>query len=330
MVTGIYGCPSNYDNIAVMEAYLVFNGAAGSTSEHDADFYSEALAQAGYSPVYQVTRTEDEVLEVLEKAKDLIVVVGGDGSLRAVATRMVGRGIPIALIPAGTANNVGMALGLPLDPKSVVSGLGRPRKLKVDLGVVRAPWGESYFLEGAGFGLYAEALARYKPEDGKSVFRGAKTLIELLAASPSSRTHLRINGREEEGEYLLVEAMNTPAVGPRMLIAPDADMSDGLFDLVKVEANSRDSYLGYLRGLISGDLPELDSVNVERVQSFEFLWTGFPIHQDAVYQALEDHSDAAAVTLRSQHGVWLQVECLPAALEFWLPEEPILEGAAAS
>lgn len=322
MALGIYGWASGHDIMAGMEAYLVYNGTAGSTSEHDADFYSEALTQAGYTPVYQVTRTEDEVLEVLEKAKDLIVVVGGDGSLRAVATRMVGRGIPIALIPAGTANNVGMALGLPLDPKSVVSGLGRPRKLKVDLGVVRAPWGESYFLEGAGFGLYAEALARYKPEDGKSFFRGAKTLIELLAAGPSPRTRLRINGREEEGEYLLVEAMNTPAVGPRMPIAPNADMSDGLFDLVKVDANSRDSYLAYLSGLISEDLPELDSVNVERVQSFEFLWTGFPIHQDAVYQALEDHSD--------QQGVWLKVECLPAALEFWLPEEPILEEAAAS
>ena len=162
--------------------------------------------------------------------------------------------------------------------------------------------------------------------DGKSVLRGVKTLVELLSDLPSSVTTMRINGREEEGDYLLVEAMNTPAVGPRMPIAPDADMSDGLFDLVRVDAAARDSYLAYLHGLLSGGLPELDSVDVQRVQSFDFLWTGFPIHQDAVYLDTASH--------RMDEGVWLTVENLPGALEFWLPGEDELEatplGAAAS
>lgn len=304
-----------------MEAYLVYNGSAGSTSDHDASFYEEELARAGYEPVYHVTRTEDDVLAVLEKARDLVVVVGGDGSLRAVATRMVGREIPLALIPAGTANNVGSALGLTGDVAAVLRGLARPEKRKIDLGVVRAPWGDAYFLEGAGFGLYAEALARYRPEEGKSVLRGVKTLIEILTELPSPTTRLRIDGQEQEGEYLLVEAMNTPAVGPRIPLAREADMSDGLLDLVRVDAASRDSHLAYLGGLVAGDLPELDSVQVDRVPSFEFLWTGFPIHQDAVYQTWEEH--------RSEEGLWLKVEVLPGALEFWLPGD-IRAGAAAS
>lgn len=297
-----------------MEAYLVYNGSAGSTSEHDASFYEDELARAGYDPVYHVTRTEDDVLGVLDRARDLVVVVGGDGSLRAVATRMVGRGIPLALIPAGTANNVGGALGLTGDVKATLQGLARPEKRKIDLGVVRAPWGDAYFLEGAGFGLYAEALSRYRPEDGKSVLRGVKTLIEILTELPSPTTRLRIEGQEVEGQYLLLEAMNTPAVGPRIPLAREADMSDGLLDLVRVDATARDSYLAYLSGLVAGDLPDLDSVQVDRVRSFEFFWTGFPIHQDAVYQTWEEH--------RPADGVWMKVEALPGALEFWLPGDP--------
>ncbi len=304
-----------------MEAYLVYNGSAGSTSEHDASFYEEELSRAGYQPVYHVTRTEDDVLAVLEEARDLVVVVGGDGSLRAVATQMVGRGIPLALIPAGTANNVGTALGLTGDVRSVLRGLARPVKRKIDLGVVRAPWGDAYFLEGAGFGLFAEALSRYRPEDGKSVLRGVKTLLEILTELPSPTTRLRIAGQEVEGEYLLVEAMNTPAVGPRIPLASQADMSDGLLDLVRVDAASRDSYLAYLSGLVAGDLPNLDSVQVDRVPSFEFLWTGFPIHQDAVYQTWAEH--------RSGDGLWMKVEALPGALEFWMPGE-LSVGEAAS
>lgn len=307
-----------------MEAYLVYNGTAGSVGERDASFYQKALDEVGFEPVYKVTRDEDEVEAVLDTARGLVVVVGGDGSLRAVATRLVGRNIPIALIPAGTANNVGAALGLNGDPEAVVRGLAKPRKRRIDIGVVRAPWGQSYFLEGAGFGLYAEALSRYRPEDGKSVMRGVKTLIEILTELPSPATRMRINGREEEGEYLLVDAMNTPAFGPRIPLAQEADMGDGLLDLVRVDASSRDSYLAYLSGLVSGDLPNLDSVDVRRVSQFEFLWTGFPIHQDAVYQQWESH--------REEQGVWLTVEALPGALEVWLPgdvSEPEDERASA-
>jgi diacylglycerol kinase (ATP) len=299
-----------------MEAYLVYNGEAGSVGERDASFYQRALDQAGFEPVYRVTHCEDDVAAVLESARGLVVVVGGDGSLRAVATRLVGRQVPIALVPAGTANNVGSALGLTGDPVAVIQGLAHPRKRSLDIGVVRAPWGQSYFLEGAGFGLFAEALARYRPEDGKSVLRGVKTLLEVLSELPAQTTRLRLNGQEEEGEYLLLDAMNTPAVGPRIPLARQADMSDGLLDLVRVEAGARDSYLAYLTGLLSGEFAQLDSVQVQRVREFEFFWTGFPIHQDAVYQQWERQG--------AEHGVWVRVEVLPAALELWLPGEPAL------
>lgn len=303
-----------------MEAFLVYNGNAGGAAETDAEFYKEALKGAGYSPIYQVTKSEEELEEILPDARGLIVVVGGDGSLRAVATRVVGRDIPIALIPAGTANNVGHALGLVGDPAEVVQGLSEPYKLKVDVGLMRGPWGESYFLEGAGFGLYAEALSRYKPEEGKSVLRGAQTMLKLLTEDPTPRCRMRVNGEEEEGDYLLVEAMNTPAVGPRMPLAPEADMTDGKIDLVRVRAENRDSYTAYLKGMLKEELPELSSVQTDRVSRFEFFWDGFAIHQDAEYRDLGD--------FYSGEGAWVEVELLHHALEFWLPAREALKAAS--
>ncbi len=301
-----------------MQATLIYNGTAGNTADHDAHFYMRELEKAGYSPVYRITETEQDVLSVLEDAEGLLVVVGGDGSLRAVATRVVGRNLPIALIPAGTANNVGRALGL---EELSIAQLADPLKVQVDIGVLRGPWGDSYFLEGAGFGLYAEALSRYRPQDGKSFLRGMKTLLEVLSGSPAPRCRLRWNGHEEDGEYLLLEAMNTPAVGPRIPLAPQADLTDGLFDLIRVDDSSRESYLTYLSSLISEELANLESVRVERLRSFEFFWTGFPIHLDAVFIETEKYRD--------RDGIWLEVTVLPGALEFWLPKV-VTVGAAAS
>lgn len=293
-----------------MEALLVYNPNAFGTAEHDAERFQEGLREAGYEPVYRATQSEDELDHVLEKARGLVVVVGGDGSLRAVVERVWKRDVPVALIPAGTANNVGRSLCLEGDPLEVVRGLAHPRKIRVDLGRMRTPARDYLFLEGGGMGLYAEALSRYQPEEGKSVLRGIKTLVDLLGEQPSRTVRLRLDGEEFEDDFLLMEAMNARAIGPRLTLSPEADMSDGLFELVRVRARDLEPYLAYLEALLNGDVPELRSVQVDRVKRFEFLWNGFPIHQDAEYEEA-----------RTDEPVWTEVEVLPGALELWLPGE---------
>ena len=147
-----------------------------------------------------------------------------------------------------------------------------------------------------------------------------KTLVEVLAESPAPPCRLRWDGHEEEGEFLLLEAMNTPAVGPRMPLAPQADPSDGYFDLIRVEQSSRDSYVTYLSSMIADELPNLDSVRHDRVTSLQFFWTGFPIHFDAVFLETDKYRDRS--------GVWLELAVMPGALEFWLPGEPSVAAAA--
>lgn len=291
-----------------MEALLVYNPNASGTAEHDAEVFEQGLREAGYQPVYRATRSEEELDQVLCHANGLVVVVGGDGSLRAVVRRVWERDIPVALIPAGTANNVGRSLGLEDDPLEAVRGLASPRKIRLDLGRMRTPWREHLFLEGAGMGLYAEALSRYHPEEGKSIFRGLKTMVEILSEQPSRKVRLRMDGEEFEEDFIIMEAMNARAIGPRLTLSPDASMTDGMLELVRVRARDLESYLAYLEALLSSEVPELRSVHVDRVRRFEFLWNGFPVHQDAEYQVSP-----------SEEGVWTEIEVLPGALEMWLP-----------
>ncbi|MCA9795484.1 MAG: NAD(+)/NADH kinase [Candidatus Eremiobacteraeota bacterium] len=294
------------------EALLIYNPNAGGSAEDLSKQYQQALEKAGFEPVYRATRSEQDLDEILPEARGLVVAVGGDGTLRAVATRLIGKANPLALVPNGTANNVGHALGVVGDPFEVLSGLSNPRRKPMDVGRIQAPWGDCFFLEGGGFGLYAESLARYRPEAGKSVLRGASTLAEVLLESPASCERIRLDGKEEEGPYLLLEAMNTNAVGPRLGLAPHAQVDDGRLEVVRVRESERESYLTYLRALAANETPECKSVRSDSVTKLEFLWNGFPIHHDAEFWQLPEDPNG---------GLWVTIDVLPAALELWLPEE---------
>lgn len=295
-----------------MEALLIYNPNAGGSADDQARQLQDKLNDLGYRPTYRHTRAEEELDRVLPHARGVVVVVGGDGTLRAVATRMVNDRTPIVLVPNGTANNVGRTLGIEGDPLEVLERLKTATARPVDLGRMVFPWGETYFLEGAGMGLYAEALASYQPEDGKSFLRGCKTLIELLTDLPSRRLQMKIDGREEEGEYILVEAMNMGALGPRLGLAPNADPSDGLLDIVRIKASERESYLTYLTSLLSGKVEELESVEITRAKKLELLWEDFPLHQDASYLNGKDRPPGPKET-------WITIELLESGLTFLVP-----------
>lgn len=304
-----------------MEALLIYNPNAGGSAEDEAQLFQKELGRQGFQPIYTATKHEDDLDRILPQAKGLVVVVGGDGSLRAVATRLVDRDLPIFLIPNGTANNVGRTLGIEGDPLKILQRLQGGPTREVDMGRLSLPWGETFFLEGAGCGLFAEALAKYQPDDGKSFLRGIKTLVDLLTDLPSRPLQLRIDGVEEEGEYLLVEAMNMGAVGPRLNLAPSADPSDGRFDLLKIKAEQRESYLTYLTALLNGEVENLQSVERSRVRKVEIKWSGFPIHQDASCLKTDE---------KMEDDIWVTIDLKPKCLKFRLPQRvPSVQASVA-
>ena len=83
-----------------MQATLIYNPNAGTTAQLSPDKLLEALRQAGYDPIYAPTLQEEDLNNALSEAKDLVVVAGGDGSIRAAAIRLLGRGIPIVPLPS--------------------------------------------------------------------------------------------------------------------------------------------------------------------------------------------------------------------------------------
>lgn len=316
-----------------MQARLIYNPAAGSADQLPAEAILEALATAGYDPVYTPTESESDLDGVLQQENGLIVIAGGDGTVRATAIRMVGRGATITILPMGTANNIANALGLQGPPLELIAGLREPDKRPFDVGRVRGPWGEDYFLEGAGFGFFADLLANYNPDQGKDILRSIRSLVETVREAKPYQCQMILNGEAIAGRYLLVEVLNVTAIGPRLKFAPQANPTDGLLDVVRIHENEREGLSQYVTRLMTEDLEALQSVKVDRVPAVEMTWTGFTFHLDAEVRP-RSHTDREA---RSQDQAQLQqvdampfapgepqltvtIEAVPGALEIWIPQ----------
>lgn len=266
----------------VSDATLIFNGKAGGSERASPDHLVEALHQIGYRPIYRATDDEADLAPALHRARGAVFVAGGDGTVRAAALHLAGQpGVRLGIIPLGTANNIGRALGVAGEALDVVAGYAGARSAPLDLGRVTAPWGSDLFLEACGCGVFADVLAEYDPREGKSPLRAVGALATTARDFTPQPLALTLDGeRQPEGHFALLEVMNTPATGPRLRLGTGADPSDGRLNVIRVDASERDGVLAYLAALARDSFAELPSVQHDLARVIEMPYLGQPFHVD--------------------------------------------------
>lgn len=294
-----------------MEASLIYNPNSGGAKKVEAIKFMEALYEVGFNPVHRYTASEDDLDKVLDKADGLIVAVGGDGTARAVATRLLHRDNPLAFIPLGTANNIGRTLGIEGDPLELVKGLSRKTVCRYDVGKVSGPWGDKFFLEAMGFGLFADILEDYDPEKGKSVTRAAETVRDILLDYDAREWDVSIDEHDISGKFVALEVLNTKATGPRLHLAPDADPTDGKFDVICILEPEDVTLIDYATSLLAGKFDELPNVKKLSGTRISLSWRGDPLHVDDEVHGRKNAKDSETR---------IEVSLLAQALEVWLPK----------
>jgi diacylglycerol kinase (ATP) len=246
------------------------------------------LGDEGFSVTY--ARTSDDRWEhVLEDPGDMVLVAGGDGTVGHVAERLVGRGVPLAILPSGTANNIAKSLELTDSAETLVAGLRRATRRRLDAGTVRGRWGARHFLEGVGLGLFARTMClvdertetgRIEPAEGEAaLMRDLRYLGRVLEQLRPQHWHIEADGQDRSGEYLLCEVMNIRSVGPNLVLAPEAESGDGRLDLVLARPEDRHQLQAYIAGRIAGREPSL-KLPVERVERVRIVAGGEEVQVD--------------------------------------------------
>src|SRR5216110_2069328 len=128
-----------------MRIILMHNPTAG-RGKHDKRELMAALANAGHHAIYQSTKKSD-YKKALKKPADLVLAAGGDGTVGKVGCELIDSGIPLGVLPLGTANNLARSLGFIASPEEIIARLGNGEKRAFDVALARGPWGKRYFLK---------------------------------------------------------------------------------------------------------------------------------------------------------------------------------------
>lgn len=220
-----------------MNITLVLNPRAG----HGAPTLDElcrTIQNAGHRvEVRQAKRAE--VRNALDELGDLVVAAGGDGTVSRVMKVLAGRGVPLAILPLGTANNIATSLGISGTASELAATWSRETIRRVDIGMARGPWGERLFVESVGIGLLGHLL---RPEVGDALddtdaARGAARRLARTLTARSRRVEL--DGQDVSGQYLLLEAMNIRCAGPNLWLAEQARAGDGKLEIVMATETDR-------------------------------------------------------------------------------------------
>jgi len=177
----------------------------------------------------------------IEGGADLIIVAGGDGTVRAVAEAVRGTGTRLALLPSGTGNLLARNLNLTLDDithsiQVAFSGVDR----NIDLGVVdiqRHDGTESrhVFVVMAGMGLDAKMIENTDDDLKAKAGWAAYVKAIVLSLRDPDKLHVRLQldgGAEKRTTVHTLILGNCGSLPGNILLLPDAKVDDGLFDLM--------------------------------------------------------------------------------------------------
>lgn len=227
-------------------------GAERELGVHGAAVQAFSIAEAG---------------KVAEIEPDRIVVAGGDGSIGCAAELAVRTGVPLAVIPAGTANDFARALSLPTNLADACAlAVEGSRTRSLDLGRID----ERPFVNVASIGL--APLAASRAHGLKRLFGPAAYAVGALEAGLRAEPvpcRLRSGDGSElfaaPAWQLTVACSGAFGAGARL----DADPGDGMLDAVAVEAGSRVALVLRAYGMRAGTLAEQRGVHNHRAAAFE-------------------------------------------------------------
>jgi diacylglycerol kinase (ATP) len=278
---------------------LIYNESAGDGLEHDV--LVRTIEAHGHH-VLSVATSEDDGHRVDETAADVVVAAGGDGTIARVARALAHSNVPMAILPLGTANNIATGLGIRGTPEALVAGWATATRRSFDLGLGTGPWGERRVVESIGGGLITHVIVVMKrrpsavgPRDGEMA-RALRTYRDVLPQAESCRWRMRIDDEAVEGDFILVEVLNTSHIGPNVCLSPNVRPDDGRFSVIMADRSHQEAIDDYLEARLQNrpavlDLPMRFAHRVE-------ILDGDRLHlDDAVVGEADGHG--ATVTMEA-------------------------------
>lgn len=309
-----------------MTTLLVINPNSRN-GDTDCNQIVEALAPLGDVQIHQLSEGSGlgDHVDQLGSTLSRIVVAGGDGTLHYALPHVLRAGVPLGVIPMGTANDFARSMDLPTDFVAAAELIAQGSTRSVDVGVVN----DRYFLNAVGIGLGPD-LTRHMDKEKKKrlgVLAYLESLIHVVGRCRRRYATVQIDGQRKRSSFIQITIANGRHYGGGLLVCDKAKMDDGLLHVLCVRpltpfqlmlralrmkngAVTDDDKLVHLKG----SEVSIETIRCNEVTADGELITATPVQCRSLPRALQVYSASTATETAANNDTVIDRDVLAAPL----------------
>lgn len=232
--------------------------------------FMEALERGGLRLRRERCRRREELpalIRALRNEVGAVILAGGDGTMNAAAPALRDTGLPLGILPLGTANDLARTLDIPTEAEGAAAVILAGHRRQLDLGSVN---GHPYFNTaslGMSVAITQRLTAVMKRRWGKLAYPLAAAAVLLQARRFTATIH--VDGTIVPVKSMQIAVGNGRYYGGGMVVADNAAIDDGRLDVYSLEPRARWRLLWMARAFRDGEHEELDEVRTIRCQALE-------------------------------------------------------------
>lgn len=215
------------------------------------------------------TNPEQSSAQIRERARefDLVVLGGGDGTLRSAAAAVFDSGLPLGVLPLGTANDLSRSLGVPADPLAAVDVIGEGVTHLIDLGRVNG----YYFFNASNIGIGVSITKRLSHDRKQrwGVLGYLRSMIESWRDMHPFKAYIVCDGETRYVRSVQITVGNGRFYGGGMTVHETATIDDQLLDLYSIRPQSVWRFVGLLPAIRAGRHDQHEEVDTLRGKRIE-------------------------------------------------------------
>ena len=192
------------------------------------------LSENGSELYFVYTNEQGHVAQIIDDVAgqgfDVVIGVGGDGTINEVADAVRPTDMTMGIIPMGSGNGLARSLDIPMDPEAALEVIRKGYIKRIDCCEAN---GIPFFVT-FGVGFDAQVTASYDQKSFRGPLSYVLSTVDQFIKHKSSLYRLHLNGEVIEQKAFLVTCANADQYGNNAIIAPEAELDDGLFDVVVI------------------------------------------------------------------------------------------------
>jgi diacylglycerol kinase (ATP) len=190
-------------------------------------YWARSKFNANYSFTEYIGHASEIAEEAAGKNFDVIVAVGGDGTINEVATKVMQQNKIFGIIPFGSGNGLARFLRIPLKTKKAIAVINSYHVESIDTG----RFNEKRFFNMAGMGFDAHVSSVFVGNKTRGLSGYIKLGLSEVLKYKAQVYHINIDGVDYERKAFVISVANSSQYGNNVHIAPNASIQDGLLDI---------------------------------------------------------------------------------------------------